>query len=311
MRSRSPRTSRTITGTVLLAALTLVISAGISACGGTNGAEESQSDVTEISLVPTIPTIAATPEIPEVQIPDEIPTELQISDLVAGSGPRAAVGDLVVVDYVGVRTATGEMFDNSYQRGQPLDLILGRNMVIEGWETGLIGVQVGTRRQLDIPAELAYGDNPPAGPVIQPGDALTFLVDVRAVVGPSDPADAPVELAQRAVIGGQDITIDDVIVGAGAELSEGQTALVNVLLVRGNDFETIYNNWEFGYPDPVVMSRDQTLEALVDGLLGMRVGGTRVVSVPAALAFGEEGNEQISLPAGADLIMILELVGSF
>ncbi len=298
-------------GTGLLAALTLVISLGISACGGTSESDEADDDITDTSLVPTVPPIAAAPEIPEVQIPDEIPVELQITDLVAGSGPRAAEGDLVVVDYVGVRSAAGEMFDNSYERGQPLDVVLGRNMVIEGWETGLIGVQAGTRRQLDIPADLAYGDNPPDGPVIQAGDALTFLVDVRAVVSPSDPTDAPLELAQRAVIGGQDITIDDVVVGDGAELSEGQTALVNVLLVRGNDLEAIYNNWEFGYPDPIVVSRSQTLEALVDGLLGMRVGGTRVVSVPAALAFGEEGNEQIGLPAGADLIMILELVGSF
>jgi peptidylprolyl isomerase len=308
---RSPRTSRTTVTAVILAAMALGISAGISACGSSDQADEVEADITDISLVPTVPSVAETTEIPEVQIPGEIPTELQITDLVDGSGPRAAEGDLVVVDYVGVRSATGEMFDNSYQRGQPLDLILGRNMVIQGWETGLIGVQVGTRRQLDIPADLAYGDNPPAGPVIQAGDALTFLVDVRAVVGPSDPADAPVDLAQRAVLGAQEITIDDVISGQGPELREGQTALVNVLLVRGNDFETIYNNWEFGYPDPVVVSRSQTLEALVDGLLGMRVGGTRVVSVPAALAFGEEGNEQIGLPAGTDLIMILELVGSF
>lgn len=311
MRPRSPRPSRTTIGTGLLAALTLVISLGVSACGSTSESDEADDDITDISLVPTVPTIATAPEIPEVQIPDEIPVDLQITDLVTGSGPRAAEGDLVVVDYVGVRSASGEMFDNSYERGQPLDVVLGRNMVIEGWETGLIGVQAGTRRQLDIPADLAYGDNPPAGPVIQAGDALTFLVDVRAVVSPSDPTDAPLELAQRAVIGGQDITIDDVVVGDGAELSEGQTALVNVLLVRGNDLEAIYNNWEFGYPDPIVVSRSQTLEALVDGLLGMRVGGTRVVSVPAALAFGEEGNEQIGLPAGADLIMILELVGSF
>ncbi len=311
MRSRSPRPSRTTIGTGLLAALTLVISLGVSACGGTSESDEADDDITDISLVPTVPTIAAAPEIPEVQIPDEIPVELQITDLVAGSGPRAAEGDLVVVDYVGVRSASGEMFDNSYQRGQPLDVVLGRNMVIEGWETGLIGVQAGARRQLDIPADLAYGDNPPDGPVIQAGDALTFLVDVRAVIGPSDPLDAPLELAQRAVIGGQDITIDDVVEGDGAQLSEGQTALVNVLLVRGNDLEPIYNNWEFGYPDPIVVSRSQTLEALVDGLLGMRVGGTRVVSVPAALAFGEEGNEQIGLPAGAELIMILELVGVF
>lgn len=310
MRSSTPRFASTtsfarrLITTVILSAV--VVTA--SACGA-DDASDSQGAVTDISLVPT--TTPAIREIPEVQVPDVIPTELMITDVIIGSGPEAAEGTLVVLDYVGVRTATGEMFDNSYQRGQPFDVVLGRQMVIRGWELGLIGVQAGTRRQLDIPAELAYGDNPPGGSIIQPGDALSFLVDVRAVVGALEADDAPVDLAARAVIGGAQITIDDVVVGEGSPLVEGQTALVNVLLLRGNDREIIYNNWEFGYPDPIVLDRTQTLEALVEGLVGMRIGGTRVVSIPPALGFGEQGNEQIGLPPGVDLIMILVLVGGF
>jgi peptidylprolyl isomerase len=311
MRVRTPRldssrlTPRRLIATVIVGAVVLTA----SACGTDAASESEDADtITDISLVPT--TVAAIRDVPEVQVPEVIPTELIITDLIDGSGPEATEGTLVVLDYVGVRTASGEMFDNSYQRGQPFDVVLGRGMVIRGWETGLIGVQVGTRRQLDIPAELAYGDNPPGGSIIQPGDALTFLVDVRAVVSALSADDAPVDLADRAVIGGDQITLDDVVVGEGSPLIEGQTALVNVLLLRGNDREVIYNNWEFGYPDPIPVDRTQTLEALVEGLIGMRVGGTRVVSVPPALGFGEEGNEQISLPPGADLIMILVLVGS-
>jgi peptidylprolyl isomerase len=311
MRVRTPHNApsllapRGLITAVVLGALVL----GASACGGSNSDDATATTITDVSLVPT--STPASREIPEVQIPEEIPTELTITDLVNGSGPEATEGTLVVLDYVGVRTATGEMFDNSYQRGQPFDVVLGRGMVIRGWETGLIGVQVGTRRQLDIPAELAYGDNPPGGSIIQPGDALTFLVDVRAVVAALDPEEAPVDLGERAVLGGSEIIIDEVVVGEGSQLEEGQTALVNVLLLRGNDREVIYNNWEFGYPDPIVVDRTQTLEALVTGLIGMRVGGTRVVSVPPALGFGEQGNEQISLPPGTDLIMILVLVGIF
>jgi peptidylprolyl isomerase len=312
MRFHSPRTVRSLTAVILLSVIVATTAACTTSSGDDlSGAGADPTTVTDISLVPTTPTVPEPVEVPEVDIPAEIPTELQITNLIEGSGPAAAEGDLVVVDYVGVRSATGEMFDNSYQRGQPLDLVLGRGMVITGWELGLVGVQVGTRRQLDIPADLAYGDNPPGGSVIQAGDALTFLVDVRAVVGASDPESAPVDLASRAVLGGADITIDDVVVGDGGEITEGRTALVNVLLVRGNDYEVIYNNWEFGYPDPIVVNPNQTLGALVEGLLGMRVGGTRVVVVPAALGFGEQGNEQIGLPPGVDLIMILELVGSF
>ena len=49
----------------------------------------------------------------------------------------------------------------------------------------------GGRRQLDIPADLAYGDQPPSTEVIQPGDALTFVVDLVGIIPKSDPADTP------------------------------------------------------------------------------------------------------------------------
>jgi cyclophilin family peptidyl-prolyl cis-trans isomerase/FKBP-type peptidyl-prolyl cis-trans isomerase len=122
---------------------------------------------------------------PEVQIPEVTPTELVITDLIEGSGPQAEIGDTVTVNYVGVRSEDGFEFDNSYDRGQPFPVQLGSGTVIQGWDLGLVGAQAGMRRQLDIPAELAYGDNPPGDP-IQPGDALTFVVDVVSVEKPPE-----------------------------------------------------------------------------------------------------------------------------
>ena len=135
---------------------------------------------------------------PDVEIPDEVPTELVITDLTEGTGPTAGVGDTVTVHYVGVRTVDGVEFDNSYDRGQPFPLVLGTGSVIQGWDDGLIGVQAGTRRQLDIPSDLAYGDIARSD-VIRAGEALTFVVDVVSVekralptVPPmADPADCP------------------------------------------------------------------------------------------------------------------------
>ncbi len=121
-----------------------------------------------------------TPPKPDVELPDSIPTSLVVTDIVEGDGAEAQVGDTVVVHYVGVRTEDGTEFDNSYDRGQPFPVVLGSGSVIQGWEQGLIGAQAGDQRQLDIPAELAYGDTP-RGDVIQAGDALTFVIDVVAV----------------------------------------------------------------------------------------------------------------------------------
>src|SRR3954469_22879433 len=128
---------------------------------------------------------------PEVKIPATLPTDLVVTDLTEGTGTGAVTGDTVVVHYVGVRSEDGKEFDNSYDRGQPFPVTLGVGQVIEGWDKGLVGIKPGGRRQLDIPADLAYGDQPPSTDVIQPGDALSFVIDVVAVIPKVDPADAP------------------------------------------------------------------------------------------------------------------------
>ncbi|MCB0969682.1 MAG: FKBP-type peptidyl-prolyl cis-trans isomerase, partial [Ilumatobacter sp.] len=116
------------------------------------------------------------PDKPAVSIPEALPTELVITDLVEGEGEAAQAGDTVTVNYVGVRSEDGTEFDNSYDRGATFDVTLGAGNVIQGWDEGLIGVKKGGRRQLDIPSDLAYGDQ--ANGVIEAGDALTFVIDV-------------------------------------------------------------------------------------------------------------------------------------
>ena len=120
-------------------------------------------------------------EKPEVDFPGgEPPEDLQISDLQVGSGLEATSGKRVSVHYVGVSFSTGEEFDASYNRGDPLEFRLGSGQVIAGWDTGVAGMRVGGRRQLIIPPHLAYGDRG-AGNVIAPGETLIFLVDLLGV----------------------------------------------------------------------------------------------------------------------------------
>ncbi len=108
------------------------------------------------------------------------PADLVITDLVEGTGPQAQAGQTVSVHYVGVAHSTGEEFDSSYERGQPLDFGLGRGMVISGWDQGIQGMKVGGRRQLIIPPQLAYGPRG-AGGVIGPNETLIFVCDLVAV----------------------------------------------------------------------------------------------------------------------------------
>jgi peptidylprolyl isomerase len=120
-------------------------------------------------------------EKPEIDFPGgEAPTELQIRDIWVGDGAEAKAKDKVSVHYVGVAFSTGEEFDASWNRGAPLQFKLGVGQVIAGWDQGVQGMKVGGRRELIIPAHLAYGDRG-AGDAIKPGETLIFVVDLLGV----------------------------------------------------------------------------------------------------------------------------------
>ncbi|MCT1459951.1 FKBP-type peptidyl-prolyl cis-trans isomerase [Aestuariimicrobium sp. p3-SID1156] len=117
-------------------------------------------------------------EKPEVDFPEgPPPTELVVEDLVVGDGQEAKAGDTVDVHYVGVAHSSGEEFDSSWNRGEPLAFPLGAGRVIQGWDQGVQGMKVGGRRRLTIPPQLAYGDRG-AGGVIAPGETLIFVCDL-------------------------------------------------------------------------------------------------------------------------------------
>jgi len=102
-------------------------------------------------------------------------TELQTTTLIQGKGAPVQSGQTVTVNYVGVTYADGKEFDSSWSRSEAFSFPIGAGQVIKGWDEGLIGVKVGSRVQLDIPADMAYGEHPSGG---QPPGALRFVVDV-------------------------------------------------------------------------------------------------------------------------------------
>lgn len=119
---------------------------------------------------------------PEIDFPGgEPPKDLEIKDIWEGDGPVAKAGDTVSVHYVGVAFSTGEEFDASWNRGTPLQFQLGAGQVIAGWDQGVQGMKVGGRRQLTIPAHLAYGDRGAGGGRIAPGETLIFVCDLVSV----------------------------------------------------------------------------------------------------------------------------------
>ena len=104
-------------------------------------------------------------------------TGLGITDTCIGSGDEATFGDLLVMHYTG-QLEDGTVFDSSLTEGRdPFIFVLGAGTVIAGWEEGILGMQVGGTRTLEIPADLAYGEAG-AGELIPPGATLSFDVEL-------------------------------------------------------------------------------------------------------------------------------------
>jgi FKBP-type peptidyl-prolyl cis-trans isomerase FklB len=108
----------------------------------------------------------------------ELESGLQYKVLQAGDGPTPEPTSRVRVHYEG-RTIDGEVFDSSYQRGEPVTFAL--NQVIPGWSEGVAHMKVGSKWQLFIPSQLAYGSNPPPGALFGPDAVLVFDVELLGI----------------------------------------------------------------------------------------------------------------------------------
>jgi len=89
-----------------------------------------------------------------------------------GTGQEATSSSTVIVNYTGAVAATGVIFQSSLDTGQPASLSLSN--VIPGWQQGIPGMKVGGSERLLIPADLAYGPNPPSGAGIPANADLVF-----------------------------------------------------------------------------------------------------------------------------------------
>ena len=135
---------------------------------------------TLVFVVDLIASVPANLEKPTEELTSESTTELETNDISEGSGAIVQPGNVVYIHYVGVSASTGEQFDSSWDRGRSefIGYISGAGNVIEGLDQGLLGMQVGGRRTVVIPPDLAYGENGAGDGLIAPNETLIFTVDL-------------------------------------------------------------------------------------------------------------------------------------
>jgi peptidylprolyl isomerase len=165
-------------GPVLIVALLVALALAVAGCGDDDSSTSSTGETTSSAKAEGDTNLNTKPE---VTVPSgAAPTKLEANEIVEGDGAEAKSGDQVTVQYVGVGYDSEEEFDSSWSRSEPFTFTLGAGEVIPGWDQGVEGMKVGGRRELVIPANLAYG---PEGspPLIGPNETLIFVIDLLAV----------------------------------------------------------------------------------------------------------------------------------
>jgi FKBP-type peptidyl-prolyl cis-trans isomerase len=206
--------------------------------------------------------------------------QVQITNLKSGAGETVKAGDRVKVDYTGKLT-NGKQFDSSIGR-EPFEFIVGAGEVIKGWDKGLIGMKVGGKRTLRIPPALGYGATG-AGNDIPPNATLIFDIELKGLER------VKTEITKK---------------GSGEPVFGPATVQVHYRgkLANGKEFDSSYGR----EPLDVTIGQTGLIPGFTMGLVGMRLGEKRTITIPPALGYGSRDVGPI--PANSTLIFELELV---
>jgi peptidylprolyl isomerase len=290
---------------------------GTGACASTPTSADwtvGQAGVTVSGESAKAPTVTVDAETPKVE-------KLTVCDLVEGTGDPVAADATVTAQYVGVGANSGKEFDSSWSRGEPATFPLAN--VIEGWQKGIPGMKLGGRRLLVIPASQAYGDTPPNGSGIEKGEALVFVVDLvptpTPTVGPRVEGTAGVTVTGKAgekptvavtpeTAKVTELTYTDLIPGTGDEVAPGATVTANYVGVGGKTGKEFDSSWDRGQPAQFPLAN--VIKGWQDGLPGMKVGGRRLLVIPAALAYGDNPPSGSGIEKGESLVFVVDMVSS-
>ncbi len=257
-------------------------------------------------------------EVPTVEAVADAPAEVETDDLEEGKGCGIDTDTYLTLDLVGATAADAKVFTDTFADERPITATLGSGQLIAGLETGLEGMKVGGRRQLTIPADLAYGKEGNLAQGIAADQALVFVVDLVAVSGtplycnaatvPAGPEGsgkpATVEMPLEAPA--DEVVKTDLKEGTGDPVEAGNYVTVQYLGVSCASGQQFDSSWDNGEPFPLTLG-EGTIPGFATGIEGMKVGGLRQIEIPSALGYGATGSPP-AIGANDPLVFIIELV---
>lgn len=186
------------------------------------------------------------------------------SEFVKNMAP-ADLGDRLYMRYKGYLKA-GTVFDRNDSDGRVYPITLGSGENIKGWDEGLIGMQIGGKRKLDIPWIKGYGV---AGSQNIPGKTDLFF-DVELI-----------DMVKKDHV--KTYHIIDRVKGTGAEAKKNSTVTVEYEMRAAGQSRIVDSSKIQGKPAEFQIGSEKMIIAIEDAVIGMRVGGTREARVPPGL----------------------------
>ncbi|MBV9024621.1 MAG: FKBP-type peptidyl-prolyl cis-trans isomerase [Streptomycetaceae bacterium] len=253
------------------------------------------------------------------------PGNLVVKTLTQGNGPAVKKGDFVLVNYLGQLWNSDQPFDNSFDRGQPFPVKVGAGEVIKGWDQGLLGQKAGSRIEMSIPPDLAYGAQGQP-PTIPANSTLVFVVDIlnsgaagaaKGAVQPQNDASLPkvgtntddkapsIDVPKTPAP--KNLVANYVIEGTGPAVKSSDTVIVQykgVLWEGGKPFDSSYDRGQ-----PASFALHQVVKGWADGLTGKKVGSRVLIVVPPSLGYKSQGYPPI-IPPNATLVFSVDILGT-
>ncbi len=252
--------------------------------------------------------------------------DLAVKTVIAGGGRTIAENDFVVANYLGQVWSTAKVFDNSYDRKQPLAIQLAQGTIIDGWRYGLVGKKTGSRVQMAIPPTWGYGDQGNAQAGIKGTDTLVFVVDVEDTfnakssakgtdvaqdnidlpkVGTNTDGKAPsIEVPDAAAP--KKLVANYVIEGDGAKVGAEDSVLVQykgVLWDGGKEFDSTYGRGQL-----TSFSLQQVVKGWAQGLTGKKVGSRVLIVIPPELGYGDNPPQGSGIQKDSTLVFSVDIL---